>query len=228
MTSSRRAAPGVVRISVAIQTHPARPDLPKRLLRSLHGTKNGSVLTEVVTDPDPDGPRNPWRTARECWRRTPDSCTHRLVLQDDAIPCTQFLKHARLALKAKPDRIVSFYLGQLPTDTYREMLIASQRCAAWVRGSAASWVPAIALAIPQPFCASLAAFDDGTTPVADDAVYGRWTREHRLPWYATIPSLVNHDDDAPSLMRDPYAQGTRVAACWIGDADPSLIDWRID
>jgi hypothetical protein len=178
-----------------------------------------------VTDPEPNEERNPWRTARECWKHTPDDCTHRLVLQDDIIPCRRFLDHARRALAARPSRITSFYLGMNATLTYRSMLVAAQDCSAWVLGSTDSWVPCLALAIPRDLTASLAEFDDGTRPVADDDVVGRWCRWHGLPWYATIPSLVDHDDDAPSLMRSDWANGRRVAACWIGDADPGLIDW---
>lgn len=230
---TRRAAPPPpVSLSVAIQTHPARPELAGRLLRELRDVraenKRITTLVEVVSDPDPSGPRNPWRTARLCWERTPPDCTHRLVLQDDVIPCRRFLFHARLALAAKPDRITTFYLGQYPVTTYRDMLIASMRCAAWVRGSPASFVPALALAIPAPLVASLAEFHDGTEPIADDEVYGRWCRAEGYPWFATIPSLVNHDDDAPSLMRDPYARGSRTASCWIGNTDPHLIDWTRD
>lgn len=129
---------------------------------------------------------------------------------------------------AKPDRVVTFYLGQLPTETYRDMLIASQRCAAWVRGSPSSFVPAIALAIPQAWCASLAEFHDGTEPIADDEVYGRWCREQGIPWFATIPSLVDHDDDAPSLMRDPLNVGARRAACMVQGDDARLIRWDVD
>lgn len=202
--------------------HPSRSSYAHALRRELGGR------VEVVFDPDPDGEPNPWRCAREAWRRTPATCTHRLVVQEDVMPCPRFLHHARLALAAKPDRITSFYLGTNATVTWRSMLVACERCAAWVQGFPNTWVPALALAIPQRFVASLATYDDNTRPVADDDVYGRWTREYRLPWFATIPSLVDHNDDAPSLMRNPYASGRRVAACPIGSTDPSLIDWTRD
>lgn len=214
-----------VRLSVAIQHHPSRPDLPKRLRAAL---RRSSATVEVVTDPDPTGPRNPWRTAQLAWSRTPASCTHRLVLQDDVLPCRDFLKHAGRALSAKPDRVASFYLGTNAIVSWQRMLVAAPTCAAWVEGFSASWVPALALALPAELALDLAAFHDGTEPIADDEVYGRWCREQGLPWYATIPSLVDHDDDAPSLMRDPYARGDRRAACWIGDTDPGLIDWTRD
>lgn len=219
-----------VRLSVAIQHHPARPDLPRRLRKLLQTGKQRTgghgPLIEVVPDPEPEGERNPWRTARECWRSTPPGCTHRLVIQDDVIPCRRFLHHASLALAARPDRIVAFYVGMNATLTYRSMLVASQDCSAWVLGDSSSWVPCLALAVPAPLIPSLVAFDDGTRPVADDDVYGRWCRSEGLPWYATIPSLVDHDDDAPSLMRSEWANGRRVAACWVGAADPGLIDWE--
>jgi hypothetical protein len=201
--------------------HPSRADYARSLQRELG-------RGEIVYDPDPDGERNPWRTAREAWRLTPPGCSHRLVVQEDVVPCPRFLHHARRALAAKPDRITTFYVGTNATITWRAMLVAAERCAAWVEGSRAGWVPALALAIPARLVPSLATFEDGTRPVADDDVYGRWVRTYGLPWYATIPSLVDHDDDAPSLMRNVYASGRRVAACPIGTTDPSLIDWSRD
>lgn len=203
--------------------HPSRGALARSLQRRLR-----LAPSAVVLDPEPDAERNPWRTARAAWRASPPGCTHRLVLQEDVIPCPRLLTHVRRALAAKPDRITSFFLGTNATVTWQRMLVADARGAAWVEGFPASWVPALALAIPAAYVPSLVEFDDGTRPVADDEVYGRWTREHRLPWWCTIPSLVDHDDDAPSLMRDPYARGARVAACPIGATDASLIDWYRD
>lgn len=217
----------MVRLSIGVQHHPSRAYLPERLRKRL-GTTRAWLDDALVVDPEPDAPRNPWRTAREAWRRTPDSCTHRLVLQDDVIPCKGFIRLARAAIEARPDRITSFYLGDMPAETHRNMLVAANRCAAWVLGQDSSWCPALALCIPAELVPSLVEFDDGTRPIADDDVYGRWTRLHRYRWWATIPSLVDHDDDAPSLMRDPNARGRRVASCWIGDADPKYIDWTLD
>lgn len=155
----------------------------------------------------------------------PEDSTHHLVIQDDVLPCTDFLRHARNALSAKPDRVTAFYVGTNAFVTHRTMLVAAAAGQSWVEGFFASWVPALALAIPSWMVPSLVEFEDGTRPVADDDVYGRWCRTNGWPWWATIPSLVDHDDNAPSLMRSVHAGGRRVAACWIGDCDPGLIDW---
>lgn len=204
--------------------HPSRAAYAERLRRELgRGVR-------VVYDPEPDADRNPWRTARAAWatlaaRRT---ATHGLVVQEDVQPCREFLRHATLALTAQPTRITSFFLGWQPAPTARQMLVDVERCSAWVLGHPASWVPALALAMPLELVPSLVAYNDGSEPIADDEVYGRWTRQERLPWYATIPSLVDHDDEAPSLMRDPYLRGGRRAACFIGNTDPARIDWTRD
>jgi hypothetical protein len=142
------------------------------------------------------------------------------------VPCKRFLHHAQKALAARPERVVAFYVGTNAILTYRSMLVAAATCEAWVAGHPASWVPCIALAMPAPFALSLGDFHDGTEPIADDDVVGRWCRTNGVPWYATIPSLVDHDDDAPSLMRTEWANGRRVAACWIGQADADMIDWQ--
>lgn len=209
----------VIRLSVAIQAHPSREQYARLLRHLLRGSS-------IVYDPEPDGERNPWRTARECWRATPANCTHRLVVQEDILPCRDFLRHARRALAAKPDRIVSFYVGETQPGMSARMLIQGAAGSSWCPGVASSFVPALALAIPQRFCASLAGFEDGTRPVADDDVYGRWTREHSLPWWATVPSLVNHDHSAPSLMS--ASTHRRQAVCWVGSCDPGIIDWSAE
>lgn len=213
-----------VKIAAVVMAHPSRAAYAEALKRRLgRGVR-------IVYDPEPDAARNPWRAARAAWEEiaTTRAITHGLVVQEDVIPCREFLWHAKLALQARPSRITSFYLGDQPAVTARDQLVAVQRCASWVLGHPSSWVPALALAIPIDLVESLVDYDDGSEPVADDEVYGRWTRLHRLPWYATIPSLVDHDDDAPSLMRDPYARGARRASCYVGNVDPHRIDWTID
>lgn len=214
-----------VKLACVVMAHPSRALYARRLCRRLgRGTR-------IVYDPDPEGPANPWRTARSAWAalEATSGITHGLVVQEDIIPCRQFLSHAKRALEAKPARVASFFLGNNATVTWQRMLVAqSASDASWVEGFHASWVPALALALPVDLIPSLVEFDDGSQPIADDEVYGRWCRLHGLAWHATIPSLVDHDDDAPSLMRDPYARGARRAACWVGECDPGLIDWSRD
>lgn len=200
--------------------HPERADRAEALARRLN--------VPISYDPEPDEERNPWRCARQAWKvaSSKKGATHAMVIQEDIMCRDDFLKHARRALRAKPDRPTSFFLGWLPSPTAQLALSHANRCAAWVPGAYAGWCPTIALAMPRWMGEQLAAFDDGTRPVADDDVAGRYLRELGVRWWATIPSLVDHDDDAPSLM----SMGTRNrrAMCWLGESDPNLINWDAD
>lgn len=215
-----RPGPGV-RLSTVVMAHPDRAEYAEALARRL----KGSV---IVYDPDPLGERNPWRCAREAWKigASKKGSTHVLVIQEDAIVRDDFLKHVRRALRVHPDRITTLFLGWLPAETARAALVACNRCAAWVLGSYAGWCPTIALVMPREAADELWRFDDGTRPVADDDVVGRFLRETNRRWWATVPSLANHDDDAPSLMSTTGRD--RSAMCYVGDADPWLVDWSRD
>jgi hypothetical protein len=59
---------------------------------------------------------------------------------------------------------------------------------------------------------------------SDDAMGGRWMRTTRQRVVATIPSLVEHPDDAPStIARKP---GGRTALFWHGvEWDALSVDW---
>lgn len=200
--------------------HPSRRDLAESLSKQLRAP--------VSYDPDPEEERNPWRCARQAWKvgAAKPGATHVLVVQEDCIPCPDFRKHVGRALRAKPDRVASFFLGWLPAQTAQLALSAVSRCAAWQIGSHAGWCPTIALAMPLELADGFWRFEDGTRPVADDDVAGRYLRSIGVPWYASLPSLVDHDDEAPSLMSTEARN--RQAMCYAGDADLSRVDWHAD
>lgn len=190
----------MIRLSVAIQHHPARPELPERLVEQLAM----GPLVELVVDPEPFGPASPWRTAREAWRRTPDWCTHRLVIQDDALPCDGFRRRALEAIAEHPDEPVSFFYGlnSYPLDMqgYRDAYDTGK---AWFALPLQGWVPCVALCLPRAMALDLAEFHlphHDRDHVADDEVVLEWCAARGYSCMATVPSLVNHDDLATSTM----------------------------
>lgn len=224
-----------MRLSVAIQHHPARPELPPRLLSQLEPTfKPRAVRTshiEVVEDPNPYYPTSPWRTARECWRRTPAWCTHRLVLQDDVLPCLDALWGVVQALEHEPadDSVVSFYLGQFPTSDLSRHWDACHAGLAWSLLGAEQWVPCVAICLPRRHAQHLAQFElphHQRDHVADDEVLGEWARIVQPPLWQTLPSLFQHDDDAVSTLGGHTNGMPRRAACFIGKRHPELVDWK--
>lgn len=192
----------LIRLSIAIQHHPARPELPARLREQL--APFGAAHIETVVDPEPFGPASPWRTNRLAWELTPYACTHRLVIQDDAVPCKGFLQKARQAIAEHPDEPVSFFYGlnSYPLDMqgYSAALAAGE---GWFPLPRQGWVPCVALVLPRDMAWDVAGFSlphHQRDHVADDEVILEWCVARGLSAWATVPSLVDHDDLAVSTM----------------------------
>lgn len=67
---------------------------------------------------------------------------------------------------------------------------------------------------------------------SDDAVIGSWMKFTKQTVLATVPSLVEHPDDTPSVKwNTPRIQigkdKRRRAFHYIGDADPLELDWTM-
>ncbi len=163
-----------VRVSIAIQTHPKRSELADGLLAYLLA-QGGDA--ELASDPEPLGIPSPWRTYRHALDTTPSWATHRLIVQDDTLPCDDFVPAARLALTARPDRLVSFFVAGEPSECAHAVLQAGASGQHWARLSTHRWVPCIALAWPVALIPlALAWIDEQQYPETfrgDDEIVGR-------------------------------------------------------
>ena len=211
----------LIKLSIAIQHHPSRIHL-------LTNFSNLGSDYEVVEDPDPRGRhRSAWRTYRACLERTPPDCTHRLVLQDDAETCPGFLTAALSAIAARPDRMLAFFVPNTLRRGSRLLMEACQRDEAFCELFLNEWVPVVALCWPRGIVDEFIAWANrhGYTEAhhrADDAIVGTFCRERGVATVATVPSLVEHPDDEPSLT----GNSTRIrrARCYVGDG-AHLINW---
>lgn len=213
----------VTSLSIAVMTHPSRTAPLERLLADLD---DEGLAAEVIVDPEPDGPKSPWRTAQAAWATTPPACTHRLVLQDDALICEGFAAAALAALAAQPAHPVSFFVNWLGHQLGRAQLDACDRCDAWCWLPQYGWYPTVALALPRVLALDLAKHVVQRRVAADDLVVAQWAyaKGHRV--LQTMPSLVQHDEDAPSTMEKSSRARQRHAVCFVGDAPhASMIDW---
>jgi hypothetical protein len=64
---------------------------------------------------------------------------------------------------------------------------------------------------------------------SDDANLTRWVQLTHERIRVTVPSIVQHPDDVPSVVNSHRVRGGsdqgRTAALWIGDQDPLDLDW---
>lgn len=215
-------------LSVAVMHHPARSAL-LRLLEQLGGY-------ELVVDPEPDTwPPSAFRTYLEALRRTPAQATHRLIVQDDAIPCRGFRELAEAAIAERPADLLAFFVPG--RDPYRRAVLnahtAGERWAS--SGLAVNWVPTVALSWPAKYIDDFVTFGEevvaarahrGLTTQADDPYVGAWKRKRKLVVWATVPCLVQHPDNVPSLYRPHLkvrngSNRARVAALYVDDVRPA-------
>lgn len=185
-----------------------------------------------MVDPEPDDrrTRSAFRTYLECLRRTPADATHRLVLQDDCVPCRGFRDLAEVAVAERPDDLIAFFVPG--RQVLRKLICdAHARGERWVTLPNLNWTPTVALCWPVARAREFVPFGEeviatrakqGMTTQADDPYVGAWRKKHKIPVLATVPCLVEHPDVEQSLYRPdlkPRAGGnrSRVAALYVDD-----------
>jgi hypothetical protein len=189
-----------VTLSVSVMAHPSRAELVDDLLERIGPVP---VTWDKVNDRHDTGIR-----AMEAHDPT---CTHHLVIQDDALPCADLLAGIEKALVHVPDgHPASFYLGKV-RPFRRAVQQAVDRCTddvSWVVMDGIYWGPAIV--VPTDTIEDLAAWyrGPGKRTTNYDRRVSRWfEREGRRCWYSW-PSLVDHRGD-DSLVTG--RRGTRRA-----------------
>lgn len=218
-----------MQLSVAIQHHPSRRDILGRLSGSLTG-----LDVEVVTDPEPESRiRSAWRTYRRALEQTPAWSTHRLIIQDDAVPCRSFPEVLQRAVAAKPDSLLVLCVNGIPVLNARAVQRAGAQGHSWVEYVIGQMIiSTVALVWPVRLIGpTLDYIDAQNWPdsfTSDDERVAKAMRALGEQAYATVPSLVDHPDDVESVcMKKPkYRNPARLTACFVPDCcDPLTIDW---
>lgn len=216
----------MAKLAIAVQHHPKRAELLEPLLCAI----GGNCL--VARDPDPDGKPNAWRAYRHALELAPGWASHFLIIQDDARVCSSLALSASLVADARPEALVALFVGGRPQEAAQKLLRACRDDRSLCLIGARRWVPVVGLLWPRPIIESALAFVDAQRwPEAfnsDDEIVGHIARNLGLEVWATVPSLIEHEDLVPSVVgrraRGGHDRG-RVAACFIGDGDPLAIAW---
>ena len=200
-------SPPQIDLTVAIMTVPGREQALDRLLAAIAPLEATIVIDE-------DRSRNTWAQYRTCLT-TGELGTHRLVLQDDALPVEGFAELAIAALEQRPSRVVCFYTPALPAYFGRAMLTARSSGHAWcelvTRGM---FTPLVATAWPAGAvvsCVNWRGHSRGNPMRADDARVQDWLKATRKYATATVPCLVDHDEQLPSSLANGGRYSRRAA-----------------
>jgi hypothetical protein len=180
-----------VRLSASVMAHPDRGEQVTALVAALD--RPVTVYWDSEGKPSGNGDRV-WRTARGGWSvADPDSDWH-VLLQDDALPCADFLAGLERALEYVPQNaVVSPYLGtgrNVPIRWEAMARTADTVGASWVRSRKLMW--GVCIALPTRLIPEMIDYADRKAGVPDDMRVAGWAErfDHDV-WY-TWPSLVDH------------------------------------
>lgn len=209
-----------MKLSASVMAHPDRAEEVTALTSALD--------RHVPVYWDAEGPASGnadrvWRTARSAWQlHDPDADWH-VLIQDDAVPCRDFLAGLEQALNyVPPDVVVSPYLGKgrsVPRRWETLAGLADQRGARWARTSKLMW--GVCIVLPVRLIPEMIERADKRYGVPDDMRVAGWAeRTGREVWY-TWPSLIDHRT-VPSLTK--HRATDRVARRW-HSGSALEIDW---
>jgi hypothetical protein len=202
---------GEYRLSGAVMSHPRRVEQAAALVSRL-----GADRTDLVTDPEPDGPRSALRTTMRAWSSAPDGSTHRVVLHDDMVPVAGFWARAEAAVSTHPRGALalSAFWNSRNGAAVRLAVLGGHR---WVR-AVNEYTPCIALVLPVDVGAAYAAFaaeaGDGWP---EDVLMYRFLKDAGVATYLAAPSLAEHQD-LRSLSGNDF-HGVRRSACFVADEE---------
>ena len=189
-------------ILARVQGHPSRTALQQRLLPLLQPLPTELLLHQSV-------PPDPWAGYQQCLRDIPDRYTHVVVVQDDAIPAANFAQAVGRIAGRWPDIPVCLFLGAYPAACATRVRRAKPDVRYLPLGPS-SFMPLVTVLWPVAAAAEFLAWASTSPRVtrADDANGARWLRATKQQAMVTIPSIVQHDDDAPTV------KGGRISIPW--------------
>ena len=191
-------------IHARIQSHPSRAHLHQPLADSL------GLPTEIVIHES--DPPSPWDGYRLCLSNLPDS-SHLVVLQDDATVCTNFAEAITEVARFNPDTPVVLFLAHLPRRTAKDAVKAMKSRQSYVQLFIRDFCPVVGMLWPTHKAHEFMEWTKSgrlpgqPNPRSDDAVVGRWMLTTKQTIRVTVPSLVQHLDQEPSLIGKRAAWG---------------------
>jgi hypothetical protein len=216
-----------VKVGVAVMADPRRAWMVKDLIAAL-----GEEPVVVWDAGDRCEPCTGLRVLA-AHRQRPDA-THWVIVQDDAIVCRDFAAGVERLLECVPaGHPLGLYFGAGPPRSKESSHLYHRAKAAGHRWIAMPGSPmwGVGLALPTDQIDPLLDFVDATQrrrqvrsyPPYDGMVRMFYTA-HRIEQWFSIPSLVDHRGDHPSLLMAREGDG-RVAHEFIGDVSPLDVDW---
>ena len=210
-------------IRARIQGHPARSHLHDALAASLQ------IPTELALHSS--DPPNPWHGYRNCLSDLP-RCTHLVVVQDDALVCANFGETIERVALRNADIPVSLFLMPSPLRIARQAIREAKGGKLYfdARFRINEFCPVVGMLWPVRKAEEFLDWVEENPrrlghrdPRSDDSVVGKWCANTHQTIRFTIPSLVEHMADQPSVKGGP-TPASKMKAIWFAE-DGLQYDW---
>lgn len=185
-----------MKVTASIMAHPKRASAAKRLHNQLlqYPFQGVSVTWDKLNEE--------WHTGERALRAVAGKEGWSLILQDDALLTPNFYDNIQGAIKAVPNNtLVSLYTGTgKPFPDRVKAAVDKAEDGSWLTHYMLLW--GVGILMPSEHIERVLEFLDdpryADTPY--DTRIGIAFQRNRLPIYYTVPSLVDHDDKAGSLL----------------------------
>lgn len=191
-------------------SHPDR----RTYAQALYGQLSGDPFTdiEIIQNEKDDGTlhEREWDNGERCLRWGVGKADYHVVIQDDAILTDYFYENLVSAIEATPVKsLMSLYTGQ--SRPFPQRVSAGVEKApegSFLQFWLLLW--GVCIVIPSDHIEPMLEFVEGMQEQYDNRI-GIFYQRNMLPIYYTMPSLVDHDDNLPSLLGHGIAPGRRIA-----------------
>ena len=161
------------KLSIVIMAHPERTAMAMELSLSLGGVP---IVWDKIN--------NVWDTCKRAWEAIDKTAEYGLVLQDDVIPCHDFITRAEALLKGK--YVYNFFIHYGFGARVEKALSEGKNY--FIKPSIYG---EIALCMPTKYIVSMINYCESRHAVSDTLI-STWARANKIPIRYPIPSLVDH------------------------------------
>lgn len=159
-----------------------------------------------------------------------------MILQDDCVPVPGYAEAAEQVRALLPDALLAFCLqGMIHSATRSEFYRALEAGQRLLRLNLRNWCPAMALGWTPALAARALEWDVNVgqkrfrdSYSADDARLFYFTQWAKVEVWATVPSIVDHPDDVPSVREGSNGRGKKAwRTLELLEGDASAIEWEV-
>jgi hypothetical protein len=162
-----------------------------------------------------------WPTMRRAFGMFDPRASHHLVLQDDMLPCVDFLPGVLRIIEHRPNHVIGLF-------NMRQSFLDGPRRRGHLWWTTDGNVYTGAIVMPVGFIRDFLDWDrkvvDPSYP-HDDRRLGAWANVSGNVCWMTVPSLVHHMGIERSTIGHPNHGHNRVERFWLGQTSPLSFDW---